>query len=126
MKYFFIILLFSSSAFALEWSELVINESYKLTQKFKLPLAGSETKFLEFIENDVLILKEQIPLGYLNVEVLRFHYIPCPDPESVTEMDIIAVEATDPKKEIGAQLEIGCELNIYLETQDVNTTSFLK
>lgn len=126
MRLFLILLLVSFNAFAIEWYDLEVNTEYKLTQSFSLKQMGPQASNLDFMTGEKLVLKEIVGLDMIKVTLFQFEYENCPGPEMTTDMGIIPVNSTSPVVEIGAQLAEQCTLEVFIETKDLMTESFLK
>ncbi len=127
MKFLIMALLLSSSLFASTWDELDTKATYKLSQSFQLPQTERSGSILELVKGEKFELKEIVPLeipGAL-LTLFIFDYSNCPGIEMKTEMEIIPVNDTSPKVEVGALIE-KCELQIYLETKDLDSNSLFE
>lgn len=121
---FFILLasLFAFSAHAGIWNELEINQNYLLGQSFELPALEGDVSSVKFSAGEEATLKDIVPLEMINVMLYIFDYKNCPGQNIKTDMEIIPVHNV----EIGALLEKGCQLEIYIETRDIFSESLFK
>lgn len=126
MKILLILLFISINGYASDWRDLEVLQTYKLKQDFQLPQKERSGSLLDFSKEEELVLKEKMALSGIGVMLFIFKYVPCPGQEMETGMEIIPVQGTDPMIEIGAQLEAGCEFNVYVEIRDLFTKSFLE
>lgn len=126
MRLFFILLMVSFNALAVQWTELEDGTEYKITQNFQLSQLERSGSKLDISRGDSVELKETIPLSMINVMLYIFDYKNCPGELMSTEMEIIPVLLTSPVVEIGAQLEKKCELHIYIETKDLMSKSLFE
>jgi len=122
-----IIVLISSNAYANSktWGNLVIDNPYvlsteifleKQTIQFKLPLDAN------------IILQEKITLPMIKVELLKFDISKyCSDSNLSTDISLIDIKQMNGKVvTIGADIAEECILEVYVETNDYYSTSFLK
>lgn len=126
MRLFLLLCLISFNVFATEWNELEIDAEYKLTQSFSLKQIGPQASSLDIMTGEKVVLKEIVGLDMIRVTLFQFEYLNCPGPEMKTDMEIIPVNNTSPVVEIGAQLVEKCTLEIFIESKDLMTESFLK
>lgn len=128
MRYLIALLLLTSQAFAMDWSDLEVGKSYKLTQSFSLKQNERSGSMLEVIKGQSVELKALIPLSIPGASLVLyiFDYKSCPGPEMTTDQEIIPVERTSPLAEVGVLLETGCELNVYLELKDYYSNSLFE
>lgn len=127
MKFFILLLFLSHSLLASTWDQLDTKATYKLSQSFQLPQSERSGSILELVKGQRFELKEIVPLeipGAL-LTLFIFDYTNCTGIEMKTEMEIIPVNNTSPKVEVGALVE-KCELQIYLETKDLDTNSLFE
>lgn len=117
-------MLLSLNVFAVEWNNLEINKSYRLTQSFQLTQTERSHSKLDVSKGQELNLVDIIPLDMINVILFKFRYADCPGPAMLTDMEIIPVQETKPVVEVGAQLK-NCHLELFLETKDYMSPSFL-
>jgi hypothetical protein len=120
-------MLFAVTSWAANWEELREGQSYELLQNFQLKQQERSHSLIEFFKGDKFLLKEVLNLeipGAL-IKLFTFDYKNCPGPELSTEMEIIPVKEINPPVEFGAQVE-KCELNIYLETKDLDYKSIFE
>lgn len=107
---------FSSSAFAenLQWNDLDLYHRYTLTQDIVFDngitfKAGEKFDMLDFIAGGV-------PVAYFEM-----HYTECQDPYQTAEMILVDVGPTV----IGAELNEGCNVGLFVELKDFfNESSF--
>ncbi len=113
--------LFSSSIFAanMDWSELEQYNEYKLTQKIVFENGVS------LASGDVYELREIEPLSIPGYPMFyySFHKKNCTNPDQTAEMVIVEVPGKDWDVSVGAQLEEGCNLGLYLEVKDYYSRS---
>ena len=126
MRLFIGLALISFNLFAATWNDLEINTDYKINQSFQLPQRERGNSLLDIRSGEKFILKEVIGLDMINVSLYRFTYKNCPGPAMKTDMEIIPVKNTTPVVEVGAQLELECMLEIFIENKDVLTESFFE
>lgn len=126
MKILLILLFLSVNGYATDWRDLEVLQTYKLKQDFQLPQQERSGSLLDFSKGDELLLKESTALPGIGVMLYEFKYIPCPGSEMATALQIIPVQGSVPMIEVGAQLEAGCELNVYVEIKDLFTKSFFE
>lgn len=119
MKFFFTLLLLSSSVFAGSWQDLEVLHSYKLNRDFQLRQTERSHALMDFSKGDEVVLKDILPLSNISVMVYVLKYVPCPGAALETELEMITPE-------VGAQLESGCELNLYVEVKDLLRASILE
>jgi hypothetical protein len=124
MRLFIGLALMSFNLFAATWNDLEINQNYQINQSFQLPQLERGHSLLDINAGEKFILKEVIGLDMINVSLYRFNYKNCPGSAMKTEMEIIPVKNTTPVVEVGAQLELECMLEIFIENKDVLTESF--
>ncbi len=120
------LILFSLSAFSVDWYNLEPAKTYQLKQSFQLPQTERSSSKLDFTKGEEFVLREISPLDMINVILYHFDYKNCPGPAMQTEMEIIPVQATSPVVEIGAQLEEKCDLLIFIESKDLMTSSLFE
>jgi hypothetical protein len=126
MRTIIFFLLLCTQALATPWSELVEKHTYELKQNFQLPQLERSNSLLDFSAGEKFELLETTHLGPLNVAIFTFRYEACPGSQMKTDMEIIPVQGSFPVVEVGAQLETGCKLEIYLESRDIPRTSFFE
>jgi hypothetical protein len=124
MRLFIGLMLLSFNIIAADWTDLELDQNYKLTQSFQLPQLERSRSMIDVMENEEFILKEIIGLD-IGVVLFQFNYKNCPGMSLKTDMEIIPVKNTSPVVEIGAQIE-KCVLEIFIENKDLMTTSFFK
>jgi len=124
MRLFIGLMLLSFNILAADWSELELDQKYKLTQSFQLPQLERSRSLVDVMENEEFVLKEIIGLD-IGVVLFQYDYQNCPGQSLKTDMEIIAVKNTSPMIEVGAQIE-KCILEIFIENKDLMTTSFFK
>jgi hypothetical protein len=123
-----LMLLVSTSVFAKDWSDLELGGSYKLTQSFELKQLERSGSALNVEAGQAVVLKEMVPVavpGY-PLYLYIFDYKSCPGPAMKTDQEIIPVKDTSPLVEVGVELEVNCELNVYLETKDFYSNSLFE
>ena len=120
------LMLLSFPIFATTWNDLEISSKYKINQAFQLPQMERSHSLLDVSVGDEVILKEVVGLDVINVALYRFEYKKCPGTAMKTEMEIIPVKNTTPVVEVGAQLELECMLEIFIENKDTLTESFFE
>ncbi len=125
MRLILVLLLVSFNALALDWFEMDQGATYTLKQSFQLPQMTPARTLQDFMSGEKFVLKEISPLP-IGVYLYIFDYKNCPGPKLTTDMEIIAVNGTNPMVEIGAQLELNCELWIFAEDKDVMSPSFFE
>lgn len=127
MRLFFLGLLIAFNAFATDWSDLEVGQSYKLNQSFQLKQLERSGSLLDFSKGDELTLTALIPLSIpgASLALYIFDFKNCPGREMKTDMDIIPVNNTSPLVEVGAQVE-ECELNVFLELKDYYSASLFQ
>ena len=126
MRLILSLMLLSSPLFATTWNDLEISSQYKINQSFQLPQLERSHSLLDINIGDQVVLKEVVGLDMINVTLYRFDYKNCPGPSMKTEMEIIPVKNTAPVVEVGAQLELECILEIFIENKDTLTESFFE
>lgn len=126
MRLFLCFILLTFNAWAVSWNDLEVSQDYKLTQSFQLPQLERSGSLLDISEGDRVTLSDIIPLDMINVVLLQFDYKKCPGSAMKTDMEIIPVKNTSPVVEIGAQLETGCKLEIFIESRDFMSESFFE
>lgn len=117
----------SSPLFASSWDGLDTKTTYELSQSFQLPQTERSGSILELVKGQKFELKEILPLdipGAL-LTLYIFDYSNCPGLQMKTEMELIPVNDTTPVVEVGALVE-KCELQIYLETKDLDSNSLFE
>lgn len=104
-----ITLVFAQSAFAenVQWYDLENYNRYTLTQDIVFEngmtfKAGQKFDMFDFIAGGV-------PVAYFGM-----HYTDCKNPDELAELSIVDVG----NHRIGAQLEEGCNLSLYVELKD--------
>ena len=120
------LMLLSFPLFATTWNDLEILSLYKINQAFQLPQLERSHSLLDINVGDQVVLKEVVGLDMINVALYRFEYKNCPGTSMKTEMEIIPVKNTAPVVEVGAQLELECMLEIFIENKDTLTESFFE
>lgn len=128
MRLFLALLLISFSAVATTWDDLELGKSYKLTQSFQLPIKANRNSLLDIMKGEEVTYVEQVPI-YIpgNALVLfLFNYKNCPGPQMTTDLELVPVQGTDPVVEVGASVQEGCELNVYVEAKDYYTQSLFE
>lgn len=127
MRVLFLTLLISFSSLAsTQWYDLNQGQTYELEQSFSLTQKGPSAGMLDVMAGEKLFLKEIAHLPMISVSLFIFDYKNCPGPQMLTEMEIIPVQETRPLVEVGIQLEANCSLEIYIETKDLMSPSFLQ
>ncbi len=113
--------LFSSTVFGakIDWSDLELYNEYKLTQNivFENGITLSLGEIYELREIEPMSIPGY-PMFYYS-----FHKKNCTAPDLTAGMIIIEVPGRDQDMLIGAQLEEGCNLGLYLEVKDYYTRS---
>jgi hypothetical protein len=120
------LMLLSFPLFATTWNDLEMSSQYKINQAFQLPQLERSHSLLDINVGDLVVLKEVVGLDMINVALYRFEYKNCPGTSMKTEMEIIPVKNTAPVVEVGAQLELECMLEIFIENKDTLTESFFE
>ncbi len=120
------LMLLSSPLFASSWNDLEVSSQYKINQAFQLPQLERSKSLLDINVGDQVLLKEIVSLDMINVALYRFEYKNCPGPAMKTDMEIIPVKNTTPVVEVGAQLELECMLEVFIENKDILTESFFE
>jgi hypothetical protein len=126
MRLFLGLCLLSFQLQAVSWNDLEISNQYKINQQLQLRQIERSGSMLEISAQESFSLKEVIGLDMINVSLYRLQYKNCPGPAMKTEMEIIAVKNTAPVVEVGAQLELECMLEIFIENKDTLTESFFE
>lgn len=126
MRLFLALCLISFNVFAVEWNDLELDTNYKLTQSFSLKQLGPQASSLDIMAGEQVVLRDIIGLDMIKVTLFQFEYKNCPGPQMKTDMEIVPVNNTSPVVEIGAQLVENCKLEIFIETKDLMTESFVK
>lgn len=122
-----VIFLFSFNLLASEWAHLEIGRTYKLNQSFELPIMGERSRpSLSLLKNEKFKLKDIMGLDMLRVSLFSFEFLNCPGYQLKTDMEIIPVKSTSPVVEVGAQLEINCKLEVFIENKDLMTKSLFE
>lgn len=116
-------ILTSLNSFAVDWSELEVNQGYKLVQNLTLKQDERSSSMIELMKGEPFTLADITPLEMINVTMFGFQYQNCPGREMTSQMEIIKVEGTEPYVEVGALLERECVLEIYIENKDLLTKS---
>lgn len=114
-------ILFSISSFAaesMEWGNLEQYERYQLGMDVEIPGVATFKTGEKFDLND--IISGGVPIVYF-----QLHAVDCQNPDLVSDMILInpSPEDTDRDHSVGIQLEEGCNLGVYVETQDVYSKS---
>ncbi len=123
MRLFLALILISFNVFAAKWTDLESNRIYRLSQTFQLQTIDRSRTLLDFRSGERFQLAESTALDMINVTMFSFYLHNCPGPALKTDMAIIAVKATSPVVEIGAQVD-KCRLEIFIENKDLMTKSF--
>jgi hypothetical protein len=126
MKILLTLLLFSVNAFALDWWDLEANQKYKITQDFQLPQTERSGSLLDVSVGDEVVFKYKVGIPGLNTQIFVFDYLACPGPQMETDLKYFPVQGTSPVINVGVHVEPVCELNVFIETKDVFTKSFLE
>lgn len=126
MRLFIGLMLVSLNLFAANWSELEEKTQYKLTQSFQLPQIERSGALLNLMKSEKFVLTQITGLDMINVSLFVFEYINCPGQSMKTDMEIIPVNNTSPVVEIGAQVTVGCKLEIFIENKDLISNSFFE
>lgn len=107
-------LLLAQTAFAenVQWYDLEMYNRYTLTQDITFDngisfKTGQKFDMFDFIAGG-------IPVAYFGM-----HSVDCKNPDDTAELIIVEVG----NKKIGAQLEEGCNLSLYVELKDFFTPS---
>lgn len=115
---FLVSLVFSTSIFAanLEWYDLEMYGRYFLKQDITFDngisfKAGEQFDMLDFIA------------GGVPVAFFQMHQVNCQNADQTAEMILVDVPGENKNTVIGAQLEEGCNLGLYVETKDFFTES---
>lgn len=124
----FLLLLVSSQVFAVDWTDLEVDHSYKITQSFQLTQLERSGAMLDVTQGQQVTLKDIVPLALPGFPMVLFifDYQSCPGPAMRTDQEIIPVQGTSPMVEVGVELEKNCELNVYLESKDAFSTSLFE
>ncbi|MBC7715089.1 MAG: hypothetical protein H7177_17215 [Rhizobacter sp.] len=113
--------LFSSSIFAasVQWSDLEQDKEYTSTQKFVFENG------VTLPAGEVYELREIEPLSIPGYPMMYygFHKKDCTTPDQTADMSIVEVPGQDWDVEVGAELEEGCSLGLYLEVKDYYSAS---
>lgn len=125
MRLFLALILISFNVFAAEWNDLESNRIYRLSQTFQLQTIDRSRSLLDFRSGERFQLAEVVGLDMINVTLFSFYLHNCPGQALKTDMKIIAVKATSPVVEIGAQVD-KCRLEIFIENKDFMTKSFFE
>ena len=127
MRTILLSVIFSFSAVAANWTDLVEGKSYKLNQSFQLPQLERSRSLLDFSKGEIFLLKEIVPLSLpgASLALYIFDYKNCPGTEMATDMEIIPVTGSRPLVEVGAKVE-DCEINMYIETKDQYSKSLFE
>ncbi len=126
MRLFIGLMLVSLNLFAANWSELEEKTQYKLTQSFQLPQIERSGALLNLMKGEKFVLTQITGLDMINVSLFVFEYINCPGKSMKTDIEIIPVNNTSPVVEIGAQVTVGCKLEIFIENKDLISNSFFE
>lgn len=99
------------------WSDLEVNETYRLTHDLSLSSSlnlnsGSSFYFEELVPTDI----------YFH---LKFRQTDCPSPDLLSDLILYNPSPEDPyfNRSVGLKMEEGCLLNIYIEPTDYYTRS---
>lgn len=119
MKFFFMFsLVFIMSqnislAADLEWGDLELYEQYTLNQDIEFPGVTVLSAGEKFELRDVMAGGP--PLTYFEM-----HLVDCKDPDLSTEMIIVNPSPEDQGRDrsVGVQLDVGCNLSIWVEARD--------
>lgn len=102
-----------SLAADLEWGDLELYEQYTLNQAIEFPgvtvlNAGEKFELRE-------VMAGGPPLTYFEM-----HLVDCKDPDLSTEMIIVNPSPEDQGRDrsVGVQLDVGCNLSIWVEARD--------
>lgn len=107
-----------SEAAVLEWGDLELYEQYTLNQTIEFP-GVAEIKAGERFE-----LRDTMaggpPLTYF-----EFHLLDCQQPDLTSEIIIVNPSPLDQTRDrsVGVQLDVGCNLSIWVEGRDHYTHS---
>ena len=126
MRLFIGLMLVSLNLFAANWSELEEKTQYKLTQSFQLPQIERSGALLDLMKGEKFVLSQITGLDMIHVSLFVFEYKNCPGQSMKTDMEIIPVNNTSPVVEIGAQVTVGCKLEIFIENKDLISNSFFE
>jgi hypothetical protein len=122
MRLFILLALVSFNAFALQWADLDVYETYTLQQGFQLQQKERSGSMLDFSKGQKLRLIEK--KGMIGLVFLNFNYIGCSGNQMETEVEVIPVKNSP--IEIGAVAMPNCELWMYVDAGDYWTESILK
>lgn len=124
MRLFIALMLLTSQAFALDWSDIEGGKTYKLAQSFQLKQTERSGSILDVVKGQEVELKALIPISIpgASLALYIFDYKACPGPEMTTEQEIIPVDQSG-GVEVGVLLDTSCELNVYVELKDYYTNS---
>jgi hypothetical protein len=114
----------SASAASLSWENLERGEQVQLSQNIELLRKSGEAIHLP-VETK-LFLDDVQPLGELSVTDFTFRVTSCTTPELDSEMSLILPNENTPnsKAEVGVSYTKGCELDVFVESKDIATSSF--
>ena len=120
------VLVFSSQVLASSWNDLEIGETYTLNQEIVLVSNSPSESSFHIPAGTKLSHSDLIPLDMISVMLYLFKLPKCPGNDFETQMEIIPVQGTSPLVEIGAQVASNCQLEIYIETKDIYSSSIVK
>lgn len=128
MRLFIMLSLISFSAFALDWSDLEVGKSYKLTKLVSLTQKERSRSIIDLPAGTTVELESVIGLSIPGAPLAVFIFdLPnCPGKDMVTEVEVIDVEGTDPHAQVGVGLETDCELDAYVELKDYYSKSLFE
>lgn len=124
MKIFLGLIMLSCNAMAVDWYDMELGNELKLTQNIQLKQTERSGALLDLTKGEKFTLKDVTALEQISVIALEFAYENCSGTDLKTEMEIVKVEKTS--VEVGALIERGCTLEIYIETKDFMSESFFE
>lgn len=123
--FFKTILLFAFSAqivAATTWSELTVGNGYRLTHEINI-----KNSQIKFRENSFAHLIERVKLEILNLELFKFKIVECSDRSSTANLEIYDFQISNNEiLSLGIELAKQCNIEIFLENNDLLKTSILK
>ncbi len=96
------------------WDNLIIDESYTLSEELSLEKEG-----YDFEVGEDMNLEDIIPLGMINVTIFKFRFENCLDDYEKSEIYMKSLYEPHDVQEMGFALYDYCYLEIYLENLDL-------
>lgn len=129
MRLFLILILLTTQAFAIPWSDLEHGETYTIKQSFELPYEAPLSSSLSVMKGQKVVYKGLVPVHIPGFPMIlyMFDYKSCPGMQAVTEIELLEpIQPSGKVVKVGAQLDQYCVLQFYVEGFDWQTESIFE